>query len=391
MIKKNFDPIDTNNKIPSITETPKSTILLPSEKVSDAAREYWATLDLYNNSKMAFNKRTKSVRLKREKLNKELLNTGKVNMTPVPQRLVFNSDQHLTGTQQQSHNPETCKCVKCSIVYHETIIKNVSGSCRSGNSNNNTTSTEIRKDLFETKLFDIKNELVSLSETSLDVFQLLLQLSDTMLELNSQLNTNSLLSSRQNSNSQLVFINQLISSNLSLNKEYLAQTTATNNTTNMPKPHNNRRIEDFLQKTLNSVQYSSNTTNNSRRNNSSTFVVESSKNFDGKIINEEDSDHLIENLYDKTSVTQFVDSFFKNDNNASNNRNNNSSESSFSIHSQNSGSYSLLSTLNKNSNFAESDFIIDENPYQCIDDDLMGKVECLKSEAKAKEQAIFKK
>jgi hypothetical protein len=42
---------------------------------------------------------------------------------------------------------------------------------------------------FDEKLLNIKNELVSLSETSLDVFQLLLHLSDTMLELNTQLST----------------------------------------------------------------------------------------------------------------------------------------------------------------------------------------------------------
>jgi len=188
-----------------------------------------------------------------------------------------------------------------------------------------------------------------------------------------------------------LFINQLISSNLSLNNEYLEATTAST-TANLPKPHNNRRIEDFLQKTLNSVQFSSNTISSSRRNNGNNnkLFVESSRSFDEKSNSEEDSDHLIENLYDKTSVTQFVDSFFKNENkNTSKNMNINSSESSFSMHSQNSGCYSLLSTLNKNSHFAESDFIIDENPYQVIDDDLMGKVENLKQEAKEKDQATF--
>ncbi len=60
---------------------------------------------------------------------------------------------------------------------------------------------------FEDKLFHIKNELVSLSETSLDVFHLLLQLSDTMLELNTQISSTS-----TNVDTQLSMLNQLLDS-----------------------------------------------------------------------------------------------------------------------------------------------------------------------------------
>lgn len=418
----------------------EKVVLLPTEKVSTEAREYWATLDLYNNSKMAFNKRTRSVRLKREKLNSEWLQMSGVNRDESNNPILGVAKQQIPTSvklmSQQRHDPETCKCVKCSIVYHESLIRGVndtkSAVCRkcgvklvactcctssSGSMGSSeeqvsvekiesgtTGQSNVKKDEFEKKLFDIKNELVNLSETSLDVFQLLLQLSDTMLELNSQLNKNSLLSSRQTSSSQLFFINQLISSNLSLNNQYFDANLPANNTKPQQKAQN-RRIEDFLQKTLNSVQSAaSNYPINSKYptlptnpllkktplDSQTTYPTIShiNNNLFNNASNYKDSDHLIENLYDKTSVTQFVDSFFNNNTASSNNNNN--SDSSFSMNSRNSGYYSLLSTLNKNSHFTESDFIVDnENPYQCIDDDLMGKVESMVQQAKANEQDKF--
>jgi hypothetical protein len=106
----------------------KLTVLTPLEKVSDEAKKYWATLDLYNNSKVAFNKRSKSVRLKREKLNSEWQSRFQMQtQTQTPQKQQPNSSfKSLEETPQQKHDPETCKCVKCSIIYHETLIKSVS-------------------------------------------------------------------------------------------------------------------------------------------------------------------------------------------------------------------------------------------------------------------------
>lgn len=106
-----------------------TTVLAPLEKVSDEAKKYWATLDLYNNSKVAFNKRSKSVRLKREKINSEWQARFQQNQiqqqTPQKQQQPPNF-KYLEETPVQKHDPETCKCVKCSIIYHETLIKSVS-------------------------------------------------------------------------------------------------------------------------------------------------------------------------------------------------------------------------------------------------------------------------
>lgn len=462
----------------------KKSILLPLEKVSNEAREYWATLDLYNNSKVAFNKRSKSVQLKREKLNNELESRLQVS-TPQKQYIKKLDRNHLEepqATPQQKHDPETCKCVRCTIDYHESIIKSVSDmkstmcrkcsskimsckcSCSSSSSmsfseassvgssieeskktSDNVDKNESKKsnkinikedkdcpvkepkkqelNRFEEKLFNIKNELVNLSETSLDVFQLLLQLSDTMLELNSQLNSNnSLATSKQNSN-QLLFINQLLNSSLSLNEnfdlskkqEIINKPIENNNSSDPKKPHN-RRIEDFLQKTLNSVQSSSNTSfsnkinrikavnQNLKNNNTGQFQIDSIMSSPSKYLHDNNSyilnskrdyanssppeltyEPLIDNLYDKTSVTQFVDSFFNNNSNNISNKN-----SSEEVNSRSSGYYSLLSTLNKNSHYAESDFIVYDNPYQSIDDDLMSKVENLAKNAKANSNSFAK-
>ena len=218
--------------------------LNPEEKVSNDAKEYWATIDFYNNSKMAFNKRCKSVKAKRDKLNDEIRKREE-EKHPV----VINTLTTTTTTTAHCHSNEACMCVKCSIVYHESVIKNinsrtgeqlkvcctstklgkvvessasVSPSASSSSSSISATSGSINRlsstsDLpeksaqqtnsssvvqqlnsstssgkeefgqLDEKLFNIKNELVNLSESSLDVFQLLLQLSDTMLDLNNQL------------------------------------------------------------------------------------------------------------------------------------------------------------------------------------------------------------
>ena len=136
---------------------------------------------------------------------------------------------HLDECKQEEVNisPITvCSCVKCSILYHEALIKGITDinailcnkcnnklvACKCCSSLNNACANSIPSPVqqqilenktkeddinaslpkspnLEEKLFSIKHELVSLSETSLDVFELLLQLSDTMLELNTQLNT----------------------------------------------------------------------------------------------------------------------------------------------------------------------------------------------------------
>ena len=263
---------------PAIVESKLShkKILSPLEKVSNEAKEYWATIDLYNNSKVAFNKRSKSVRLKREKLNTEWKN---LHNSPV-------KDQSINRPEStHAHNPDECKCVKCTISYHETLIKSGKASDTPKKQQlkqepqelpkSNDQSSEMPQ--FEEKLFNIKSELVNLSETSLDVFQLLLQLSDTMLELNPQLNSTS---TNNQSQSQLLFINQLLSSNLNIEQNFdlNSATTEYNLEFLTPKPElkpHNRRIEDFLQKTIGSVKSASNTmsSNNNNGNLRSKFLV----------------------------------------------------------------------------------------------------------------------
>lgn len=178
-----------------------STVLLPEEKVSNEAKEYWATIDLYNNSKIAFNKRLKSVKLKREKINAEMSNRNQLKQTTCTRAL--DNPNHL------SEQAEPCTCVKCSIVYHESLIKGIVSSsstapsaasvsvacskcklnnckcCLASNSSSSSTNSDLSSNLddkprskdfestakkspgfkeefdqFEEKLFNIKNELV---------------------------------------------------------------------------------------------------------------------------------------------------------------------------------------------------------------------------------------
>ena len=97
------------------------------EKISNEAKEYWATIDLYNNSKMAFNKRCKSVKVKRDKLNVELAKRKTKDLSRVEEKV----EEHVeNGKQQQQEEPaeaqiEICSCVKCAIVYHEALIKGI--------------------------------------------------------------------------------------------------------------------------------------------------------------------------------------------------------------------------------------------------------------------------
>lgn len=96
-------------------------VLSPEEKVSNEAKEYWATIDLYNNSKLAFNKRLKSVKIKREKINAEinLRNQTKQDFNNLSNTNLKNNNHNANTTA------EPCMCVKCTIVYHESVIKRV--------------------------------------------------------------------------------------------------------------------------------------------------------------------------------------------------------------------------------------------------------------------------
>ena len=99
------------------------------EKISNEAKEYWATIDLYNNSKLAFNKRCKSVKVKRDKLNVELAKRKTKDLSRVEEKV----EEHVeSGRQQQQQQEEPaeaqielCSCVKCAIVYHEALIKGI--------------------------------------------------------------------------------------------------------------------------------------------------------------------------------------------------------------------------------------------------------------------------
>lgn len=127
-----------------------TVVLSPEERVSNEAKEYWATIDLYNNSKMAFNKRLKSVKLKREKLNIELtqrkqhlnqnestttncsIDTATTNTITTTSSCCLLSKSNKDATVAlENHSSETetvqCMCVKCSILYHESLISK--GKC----------------------------------------------------------------------------------------------------------------------------------------------------------------------------------------------------------------------------------------------------------------------
>lgn len=197
-----------------------------------------------------------------------------------------------------------------------------------------------------------------------------------MLELNTQLNRSDTESSQ--SSSQLLFINQLLSSNMSLSESFdlTSQNQPEKKVSNL-KQQKSQRIEDFLSKTLTSVRSSSNTMGQRHP----ICYPASTSNESTTPEQEDELDNPIDNLYDKTSVTQFVDSFFSSSKGFS--------ETSGSSSSRNSGYFSLLSTLNKNNHYMESDFIIDnENPYQTIDDDLLNKVESFSNGLKPSNSAV---
>ena len=135
---------NTNNssKFNFNNETGGNSILSPEERVSHEAKEYWATIDLYNNSKLAFNKRCKSVKQKRDKLNAELFKRQEQHHQQQQKSLTVdvcndnNNTVILDDNQQLPMSPsnikvntiephELCTCVKCSIVYHEALIKGI--------------------------------------------------------------------------------------------------------------------------------------------------------------------------------------------------------------------------------------------------------------------------
>lgn len=138
------------------------------------AKEYWATIDFYNNSKIAFNKRVKSVKLKREKINNEIneQNERQVN----EQKLMRNRHN------ESFSNQDLCNCVKCSIIIHEALIQGLQNvqeilckkchskldTCKCSQNRIKKETNGINKKLwtkesnnFEQKLLNIKNELVS--------------------------------------------------------------------------------------------------------------------------------------------------------------------------------------------------------------------------------------
>lgn len=399
----------TAHKLQSFTSTTsnnniqQTVILSPEEKVSNEAKEYWATIDLYNNSKMAFNKRLKSVKLKREKLNIEL---NQRNQTKEDTSLSKSKEHHQLDSDTQ------CTCVKCSINYHESIIKQVNDTktCNKNQNehdlakqstssiNSNTTIsnnneivlTELTKkqdvNQIEEKLFNIKNELVNLSETSLDVFQLLLQLSDTMLDINTQLNSNQSAQFNQPLNT---FLGSDANNFLYEEEEELEECIKSPKLDLSPPAHKSNLIEEFLSKTLNtshslrvnqtqantsSISNIINTLNNRNTNRNGSFLSTPSQSFRSTLVkpfnkplqlkqNIESSSspssvaNLIENIYDKTSVTQFVDSLL----------NHNTSKKTQSINSIDETSnisdccYSTLSSTNN------------EPVYQSIDADFLNK------------------
>ena len=235
---------------------------------------------------------------------------------------------------------------------------------------------------------------VNLSETSLDVFQLLLQLSDTMLELNSQLASGG--SSLAPASSQMLFLNHYLNSNLNLNNtdflydhdrdtlyangNYLSAEDnpvlikpikiKTNTRSNM--------IEEFLHRTLNSVQSSAaSKADNAEvsvsspvKNPYASLTATASSHMISKFHKQSASltpskslsnENLSENVYDKTSVTQFVASLLNGGGDKA---------SSFNEVDRNSGYYSLMSTLNN-----QNEYLTEENLYQCIDEDMLAKVD----------------
>jgi trimeric autotransporter adhesin len=113
----------------SATSQQQPRVLLPEERISSETKEFWATLDLYNNSKMAFNKRCKSVKLKREKLNLELQKRQQQKQQEKPVQAEEGPVEQLSNNNHTQplklQNLEICTCVKCAIIYHEALIKGI--------------------------------------------------------------------------------------------------------------------------------------------------------------------------------------------------------------------------------------------------------------------------
>ncbi|CAF0894003.1 unnamed protein product [Brachionus calyciflorus] len=396
-LKQIFLQTNSNNPIESISIGSK---LNADEKLSQETKKYWATIDFYNNSKLAFSKRLKSVKSKRDKLDREMRNKNlkKENVTNVVKSPI---DEKLE---------EMCTCVKCAIVIHEAHIRGCHNiheilctkchtqidlcKCCIRNENNkgiisvdvNLTETgKLESDLhspktnncsdniivkngfsqFEEKLFNIKNELVNLSETSLDVFDLLLQLSDTVLDLNNHISSSTnvnqlfLLNSHSNLNNENFFYDNENHQNISPNNH--------NHQTPPQSPNNHKnKIENFLQKKFYSTQAETQTNPNKQLNNSITNIInkintrstnQNHKNEQIKKINAPKSNcslspkntKLIENIYDKTSVTQFFDSLLN-------------SKSGDELSRASSGFYSatsLLTMVNQNDDDTQASLMSD--------------------------------
>jgi hypothetical protein len=290
----------TNTPAAATTTTTVKKALAPDERISSEAKAYWATIDLYNNSKMAFNKRMKSVKLKREKLNIEIkqYETDETISSSILTNVLKQKEDNLL-------EEETCSCVKCSIVYHESLIKGTTdlntqtrpcNKCSSSTSSSSSSSSSASiqsprqtKNNFDEKLFTIKNELVNLSETSLDVFQLLLQLSDTMLELNTQLNTSTNSNRLLSSNANQVYTNNAKSSLNSSSKSILEEDVEEDLTEVDDHDDDDVVDEDVYVKT-----------------NSIASIINSLNNKNNK--RNEKNNNSMSHAYDKTSITQFVDS-----------------------------------------------------------------------------------
>lgn len=280
----------STNTITTVKKT-----LAPDERISSEAKAYWATIDLYNNSKMAFNKRMKSVKLKREKLNIEIkqYETNEPAATTSPP-ILTNVLKHKEDNFLDEE--ETCSCVKCSIVYHESLIKGTtdlntqSRPCNKCSSSSSSSSASIQsprqtKNTFDEKLFTIKNELVNLSETSLDVFQLLLQLSDTMLELNTQLNTSTNSNRLLSSNANQVYNNNNAKSSLNSSSKSILE----EDLTEVDDHDDDDDVDEDVYVKTNSIANIINSLNN--KNNKRNEKTNNSMSYN-----------------DKASITHFVDS-----------------------------------------------------------------------------------
>lgn len=122
--------------------------------------------------KLAFNKRVRSVKAKRDKLNAEMRQRNSPQPESSPSEGALPVD-----------DSSACTCVKCSIVYHEAKIKGTTPDeikctlkyqqklVNCSKTSSDTTADESlspaptppKNDFaqFETKLFNIKNELVN--------------------------------------------------------------------------------------------------------------------------------------------------------------------------------------------------------------------------------------